>query len=267
MKRFNALHALVLSFYSGDFYRDVAKNWTGIGFLYLLMLLSVAWLPSGVRTFKAFTRFVDGKGAAMAQQMPAVTIENGVMRATPSGRHELKEPRTGEIVMIIDDTIDTVPADITMDGAVLTRTEFGTFNSRRQERRVWQLQPAFNFALTRARTQEFLSGLPFWAAPVIYVGLVIGSLAFRFGQALLYGNIGMFFARQLKADIDYRAAVRIAAVAVTPVIVLRTLIWFMPVTEPSWYIRWPIAFVITVLLIRFGVKSAAQPQSVATIPV
>ena len=267
MKRYNALHALVLSFYSGDFYRDVAKNWTGIGVLYLLMLLSVAWLPTGLRTFKTFTRFVDEKGAAMAQQMPAVTIENGIMRATPSGRHELKEPLTGEIFMIIDDTIDTVPADITMDGGVLTRTEFAMFNSRRQERRIWQLQPGFKFSLTRERTREFLSGLPFWAVPLIYVSLVIGSLAFRFGQALLYGNIGMFFAREFKADIDYRAAVRIAAVAVTPVIVLRTLIGLMPVTEPSWYIRWPIAFVITVLLIRFGVKAAAQPESEATVPV
>ena len=102
-----------------------------------------------------------------------------------------------------------------MDGGVLTRTEFAMFNSRRQEA-PYLAASAGLVSAHAERTREFLSGLPFWAVPLIYVSLVIGSLAFRFGQALLYGNIGMFFARQLKADIDYRAAAWIAAVAVTP---------------------------------------------------
>jgi hypothetical protein len=262
VKRYNSLQAFFLSFYSSELYRDVAKNWKGIGFLHLLLLLALAWAPTAIRAFTGFKAFVDDKGAAMVQQMPAVNIRDGVMSATPSGRHELKDPVSRETFMIIDDTVDTVPDNLTADIAVLTRKEFGTFNARRNERRVWQLQPGFNMAVTPDRVREFLGGMPFWAVPLLYVMLVAGSLAFRTAQVLLYANIGMFFARHFNAAIDYKAAARIAAMAVTPVIILRTVIWLTPMPDPSWYVRWPIGLVIALFFIRFGVMAAAEPEPV-----
>ena len=51
--------------------------------------------------------------------------------------------------------------------------------------------------------------------------------------------------------------------AVTPVIIARTLIWFAP-SEPAWYVRWPIAIAITLAYIVFGVRAlAAVPKDVA----
>jgi hypothetical protein len=264
MKRFGVLQGFYLSFFSADLYRDVAKNWTGIGLLYLLLLLAITWLPSGFRVFTSLTTFSTEKGAALAQQMPRVTIGNGEMRAEPPGRHEVKDPATGEVFLVIDDTIDEVPSDAANDMMVLARKEFGTF--QRNQRRVWKLAPGFNYELTSAKVQAFLSRAPYWAAPLTYVGAVAGSFVFRTLQILVYGGIALWFARRFKAGMNYQAAVRLAAVAVTPVIVLRTLIWFTP-TEPRWYIRWPVAFVITVLLIRFGVRAAAEPETVATVPV
>jgi hypothetical protein len=266
MKRYGRLQAVYLSFFSGDLYRDVARNWTGIGLLYLLLLLAAAWLPTALRTFTGVKAFAEEKGTALAQQMPTVTIKDGEMRATPGGRHEVTDPSTGRVFLIIDDTIDEVPAVSGTDVVVITRKEFGTFQTRRNERRVWKLAPGVAFEVTAAQVREFLAGMPYWAAPMLYVFALVGSLAFRTVQVLVYGNIGMFFARRAKAPIDYTAAVRIAAVAVTPVIVVRTLIWFMP-TEPAWYIRWPVAFVVTVLLIRLGVRAAAQAEPPATVPV
>jgi hypothetical protein len=201
----------------------------------------------------------------MAQQMPTVTIQDGTMRANPGGRHELKDPSTGEVFLIIDDTIDEVPAETLADGAVLTRKEFGTFTRRRSERRVWKLAPGLNMNVTAAKAQSFLTGLPYWATPLMYVGALAGSLAFRIVQVLLYGSIGMFYAKRFKAAIEYKDAVRLAAVAITPVVVLRTLIWFMP-REPIWYVRWPIAFIITVFVVRFAVRAAAEPEPLGSVP-
>ena len=264
MKRFGPLQALYLSFFSRDLYRDVAKHWKGIGILYLLFLLAITWLPSGFRVFNGLKTFSQDKGAALAQQMPRITIGNGEMRAEPPGRHELKDPTTGEVFAVVDDSIDEVPAQVPNDMMVLARKEFGTF--QRNQRRVWTIAPGVNYELSSADVQQFLSRAPYWAAPLIYVCALVGSLVFRTVQILVYGSIGLWFAKRVKAGIDYRTAVRIAAVAVTPVIILRTLIWFMP-TEPAWYVRWPVAFVITVLLIRFGVRAAAEPEPVGTFPV
>ncbi len=264
MKRFGPLQALYLSFFSGDLYRDVAKHWKGMGLLYLLLLLALTWLPTAVRAFNGLQSFSTEKGAALAEQMPRVTIGNGEMHAEPSGRHELKDPATGDVFLVIDDTVDEVPAEAANDMMILTRKEFATF--QRNQRRVWKLTPGMNLELTSADVQRFLSRVPFWAAPLVYVSAVAGSFVFRTVQILVYGSIGMWFARRFKAGIDYKAAVRLAAVAVTPVIILRTLIWFMP-TEPGWYVRWPVAFAITVLVIRFAVKAAAEPEPAGTVPV
>lgn len=264
MKQFGPLQALYLSFFSADLYRDVAKHWKGIGLLYLVLLLAITWLPSGFRVFSGLKAFSTDKGAALAQQMPRITISNGEMRADPPGRHELKEPATGEVFGVIDDTIDQVPDEAPGDMMVLTRKEFGTF--QRNQRRVWKLQPGVNYELSSADVQQFLSRAPYWAAPTAYVAGVAGSLVFRTLQILLYGAIGLWFAGRAKAAIDYTTAVRLAAVAVTPVIVLRTILWFMP-TEPAWYVRWPVAFVITILLIRFAVRAAAGPEPAATVRV
>ena len=71
------------------------------------MLLSVAVLPTGLRTFKTFIRFVDERGPRWRSRCGDHDRERHHGGLPPSGRHDLKEPLTGEIFMIIDDTIDT----------------------------------------------------------------------------------------------------------------------------------------------------------------
>ncbi len=44
MKRFGLFHPIWMSFYSRALYRDVAQNWKGTGFLYLLFLLALSWI-------------------------------------------------------------------------------------------------------------------------------------------------------------------------------------------------------------------------------
>lgn len=57
--------------------------------------------------------------------------------------------------------------------------------------------------------------------------------------------------------LDFKAAMRLTAVAVTPVIVLRTFIWFGP-WEPAWFVRWPVAVAITLAYLGFGVRAATE---------
>lgn len=262
MRRFGRLKALVLSCYSRDLYKDVAANWKGIGALYVLLLLSLTWIPSAVRWHRALGDYVGTSGRELARQLPIVTVRNGEMRATPGGRHEIKDPNTAEMFLIVDDTIDRVPENITQQTMVLTRREFGIINPQRNERRIHQLGPGVAFELTPAKAERFLGGLPVLVAPLMYVACVAGSFVFRLLQVLLYGQIGLFFARRLKAALDDKAAMRIAAVAITPVILIRTAVWFLP-AEPAWYVRWPIGLAISMAFLWFGVKAAAESTAPA----
>lgn len=264
MRRFAPVRALWQSFYSRDLYREAARRWKGIGILYLLFLLALSWLPSSARWFNGLRGFAAGDGRAIVEQLPVITIAQGEMSAEPRGRHviPLGDPNAGEDagVLIIDDTIDRVPLSEEGEAIVLTRREFGTVRMKSNERRIWDLTPAADMEVTPDDVRTFLDSLPYWAVPAAYVFCVVFSLLFRSIQALLFAWLGRFWARRWSAGVDYRALLRLAAVAMTPVIILRTLLWFGP-WEPPGYVRWPIAILVTLFYLRMGIRAAsAAPE-------
>jgi hypothetical protein len=254
-----------MSFYSGDIYRESAVHWKGFALLYLLMLLAFSWIPTFVRSYRSLGHFASTEGQQIVSQLPRVRIENGIMSTDPGGQHVIRDLESGsasegQAFFIIDDTIDEAPSDITTETFILTRREFGMIRPSRNERRVWQLTPDMDIDVTPEEVQAFLNSLQSWLAPLGYVACVAGSFAFRTLQIFIYGAIGMTMAKKWKANLDYRSLVRLAAVAITPVVVLRTLIWFGP-WEPAWYLRWPAAIAISMAYLSFGIRAAAVARS------
>jgi hypothetical protein len=269
MKRFGLLRAIPMSFYAADLYRDVGRHWKGTGFLYLMLLLAICWIPSAARTHLGLRRFAATDVPKMTADLPDISISDGVMSSRPPGRHELRDgDRQGrqETVFIVDDSIDEVPSNLPPDTIMLTRHELGMNRSNRAERRVFKLSAFGDRQFTRQGVRAFLSGLQFWVPPVAYLLGLLGSGIFRVVQACVYGAVAQWLARRKSVTLDFRTALRIATVAVTPVIVLRTLMWFLP-SEPAWYIRWPIAVIITVVYLRFAIDAIAADPANAPMPV
>ena len=259
MRRFGRLQALWLSFYSRDLYREAARRWKGIGVLYLLLLLALTWLPSPVRWFAGLRLFAAGQGSEIVAQLPVITIEGGVMTADPPGPHVIP---LDDVTLIIDDSVDTVPSDLDGQTAVLTRREFGMTKPRSNERRVWELGPELNMVIAPDDVAGFLGSLSYWVPPLGYFFCVAGSLIFRTLQVLLYGAIGLMLAGRWRAGLDYSALVRLSALAITPVVILRTLLWFGP-WEPPGYVRWPVAVAIAMGYLVMGIKAAAGREAMA----
>jgi hypothetical protein len=261
------LRAIGLSFYSADLYRDVGRRWHGAGLLYLTVLLAICWVPTAVRTHTALRRFAADEVPKLTARLPEIDITDGVMQCRPPGRHDLREenPRPGAPPegLIIDDSIDDVPSDLPPGTMMLTRHEFGASRPNRAERRVFALSAFGDIHLTPQRVHGFLTSLQFWLPPLAFLVCLLGSLAFRFVQGCLYAVLAQAFARGKQVSLDFAAALRISAVAVTPVIVLRTVIWFFP-GEPYWYLRWPIAIIITILYLRFAIASLAEEPATAS---
>lgn len=265
MNRFSRFSALWASFYSRDLYRDVATRWTGVGLLYLALLLALCWLPSAARWGMGLRQFAAAATPAIVSQFPAIAIEGGVMTANPAGRHviplELGRSASDKMQVVIDDSIDSAPNEATTDTFVLTRREIGAIRPSRSERRIWTLTPAADRKVTPEEVGAFINSLALWVPPIGYAGAFVGSLAFRLLQALLYGAVAMVYARTRRVTLDYTAAVRLAAAAVTPVVVIRTLLWFGPWPEPDWFVRWPVALLTTLGFIAFGVRAVASSST------
>lgn len=82
------------------------------------------------------------------------------------------------------------------------------------------------------------------------------SLSFRILQSLLYGAIALLFASMLKTELPYPAGVRLAVVALTPVLLLDTLFSLTGLSIPFW---WLLGIGIALGYLFFGVKAAAEP--------
>ena len=249
-----------MSLYSPDIYVEAARRWTGIGVVYLVLLLSLAWLPTPIRWFLQLRTYSATTAPTIVKQLPVVTIREGVMSAQPSGRHVIRESESAtDPVFIIDDSIDQLPPDaVETDTIVLTRHELGMIRKSTGERRVWKLTPASDAVVTPADVAAFFTALPFWAPFIGYAGCLAGSLIVRTLQILFYGWIGLGLARRWNVALDYASVMRIAALAITPVVVVRTIIgpW-----EPVWYLRWPLAAAVTVTYLAFGIRSVATENT------
>jgi hypothetical protein len=260
MQRFGRVHALWMSLYSPDIYREAARSWTGLGGVYLLLLLSLAWLPTAIRWFLQLRTFSETTAHSIVNQLPVVTIHDGVMSARPSGRHVIREADSAsDAIVIIDDSIDQVPSNpVETDTMMLTRREIGVVRKSTGERRSWTLTPAADTVVTPADVAAFFTALPFWVPFVGYLGALAGSLIVRTVQMLVYGLLGQALTRKWHVELDYRSLLRIAALAMTPVVVLRTIIgpW-----EPAWYLRWPLAAAMTIAYLGFGIRAAATEST------
>ncbi len=96
-----------------------------------------------------------------------------------------------------------------------------------------------------------------WFFPVLYPLAVLFSFIFRAIQVLIYALIGLLFARLLNANLDYKTLMRLAAISITPVLVLNLVFEFVPVHIPGWLL---LGIMIELGYLFFAVKVNSEPD-------
>ncbi len=237
MSRYRAIHAPILSFFSFDFYRDVARHWTGTGFAYLLLLLAVCWIPLLVQYHLSILRDVHNKAPAIISQMPEIRIVNGEVSANVTQPYKITDPSDGSVLAIIDTTGQTASLEGETARVLLTASSV-SFRKSDLETRTFSLRTVEDFTLNQDKAKKWCDLLCRYGAIALYLFVVIGSFAYRVVQSLCYAAIGSLFARWCKASIPYLTLVRLSVMAVTPVIILSTILDIPGVKvpyEPLWY--------------------------------
>mgnify|MGYP000550136054 FL=1 len=79
MKQLAAWQAPFYSFWSKSFYADVAKNWRGLAYGYLFALICFTWIFIAIRKQLDMNYLAEHDFYTLADQMPKVTIEKGVL--------------------------------------------------------------------------------------------------------------------------------------------------------------------------------------------
>jgi hypothetical protein len=254
MKKFSIIHIPPLSFYSKELYRDLAMNWRGVNFLYLFLLLAVCWIPITMRVNKFIGQFVNEEAPKILKEVPDITITNGEVSIKEPQPYYIKGPDSNNVVAIIDTTGTINSLEKTGAYCLLTKNKL-IIKQSKVETREYSLSQVKNFVLTGDHAMKWLHIIKKLAVVVLFPIVVGGSFIYRIIQALIYGAIGMLFASGCKVKLPYSALVRMAVVAVTPCIIISTVLL-------SAGVRLPFASLIYLLLslgyLFFGVQAVSQ---------
>jgi hypothetical protein len=266
-KRFTYFGALWQSFFSRSLYIDVAKRWRGAAFLYLLLIVILGWLPELAKRQMSLERLRGEWADGLIRQVPAISITDGIASADVETPYFIRDPKDGKVLAIIDFTRQYTNLDNTSAVVLLTRKHVICKKSR-LETRTYNLSAVKHFAIDQTRARRWVYLFLTWIV-VLTAPLVIAlSYGFRIGQALIYAALGMVFANSFHVQLTYSTLLRIACVALTPVVIFTTVTALLPMFRAfPWLGGWLIHLVIAVLYIRFAVKAcAAEPVESPSAP-
>ena len=247
------IKAPLFSFFSADLYRSAARDWGGIAFGYLFLLVLAISIIYSIKLQFGLSDFVSSDFSEAFKKMPEFKVENGEFKCSESMPYLIKEPKTQEVIGVID-TRDNAefPQDVKMK---ISKSEVSVKKSAFETR-------TFEFAkfpdFDKEAVKGFVETMALFLIPMFFVVWLFGSFVFACVQVLIYALIGMLFAKILKVELDYPALVRLAVVAVTPVLIIDSVMKLLAVEFPygMGIIVWPLLTAAIALgYLFFGVKS------------
>ena len=255
MKTYSMLQPLYLSFFSRELYRDVRKNWTGTGFLYLLILLSLTWLPVMVKLHVELSKYIRQEAPKYIGQVPTITIHHGEVSIDKPAPYWINNPDTSKPVLVIDPSGSITSLEQTGAMALLTKNKFMLHQTNRAETRIYDLAKIDDLTIDRDIVSYWVEVFRKYFATIAYPFALAASFTYRVLQMLLYAAIGLLFAKMLKAELDYPTLLRLASISITPVVLLSTLLLITGIHVPAFPL---LCFVIAMGYLFFAVKANAE---------
>ena len=256
MKRYRFFHIPPLAFFSKALYTDVALNWKGTCLGYLLLLLLICWVPRTMKINSQLADFMDTEAQKLIFQVPTITIKDGAASIDETQPHYIYNIDTGKALAAIDTTGQFTSLD-DIDAFVLLTADKIIYRQSPSETRTFDLSQVKEFTLDQDMLTNWLNILKKLVVPVLYPVALVGSYLFRIIQVLVYAAIGMLFVSSLNTQLPYTSVLRLAVVAVTPCIIVKTVLAAAGISLPLAGLAYLVA---ALAYLYFGVKACAQPQ-------
>ena len=252
MRKYNLFHAFFMSFFSKDFYRDVARNWYGLSILFLLILVLVTGVPIIMEMNAGINQFVEQSSTQVVHQMPPVTIKNGRL-STPQNRPYLITMETdGEQEKIVIDTTGKYTSIEQAGARVLVTSTQVYMKKNDNETRVYTLENIEDFQMTQDDIKYWIKLFGKWFMIIFAPFLLAGMFFLRFMQVLLYTLFGLIMKAVLNSKINYGSLLSLTAMSLTPVILINLV---LTVSKSGVDLPWWVNFIIAMGYLFFGIMS------------
>lgn len=228
--------AIYQSFYLRPLYVDVGKRWKGFGLLYLLMVISLFYLPLAVKMTLDFGTYFENQIVAPLQQLPLLYVQNGELTFDKPMPYEIKNEK-GQVVAVIDTTgvvnqFDANHPDLSIlfnKDQVSIRLPtpdwlISSFNvNTQQEPYVRQFDKNMNWVFDGKKMIEDQSimALKYFAQCMIFL-LVVGSVYLLFFILFpVMAMLGQVFSRTFFFfSLSYKTSCRLLVVSSTPMLLV-----------------------------------------------
>lgn len=219
---YSAIQALYLSFYARELYQDVARNWKGLGLPYLLFILTLFWIPEIMNMHRNFSEFIADEGPGYVEQIPVITIARGEVSIKEEMPYTIYDKKNKTPFAVIDTTGKISSLDNSSAKVLVTRNALIV---KKDENEVHSLPFADvgDITVTKTLTYAWLEIFNNLIVALLFPVLLLISFGLHVLQMVMLSFLGGNFAKYFNVNLDFRALMRLSAVAFTPPLLLETV--------------------------------------------
>ncbi len=231
MRQFSLLKAPYHSLVSRELYVDVARRWGANTLGYLLLVVAVLWIPFLFQARAGWSEFMAVEAPFFTEQIPPITIDHGRVTVDAEQPWLIRSPIPDGVVAIIDTSGRFTSLEGTAARVLVTDTQV-IVRKNDTETRIFDLSGIEAFHLDAQRVEHWLQVAGTWGLLLLYPAVVLAAFCYHLVQALLYALLGLLIAGFLKCRLGYSAVLRVAIVALTPALLLKTVLSTVGVELP-----------------------------------
>ena len=247
------LKGFYLCWFSRDFYNEVAHNWQGVAFRFLMVVLG---LFSGIVALSfqfQVDEYLNGFIIPIIQKAPELNLEEGKLSMDRQSPYIIEDPRSkGEHkpIMIFDLAEDAPMPDSNLDGMFFIRDkEVLQYGGQRQ---IVDLNGTWKTPLFPKDFLKSLGQIKVWSGTAVFLALFTASFLVISIQVFLYGLLAYVLSGLLRRPLQFVQAARLATVALLPVITMDFLQRITGVFVPLWTM---VSVLMTIAYLTFAIRS------------
>lgn len=218
----NTIRTLYLAFYSRDAYIRAAREWRGIGFGYLFTLILISSVCIGIWVHIWANAIILQVEKVILPQLPMLTIKDGRMTIDKELPYVITI--AGSPAIRFDRTADQPADPAEFAPIIFGENEVAHFVRDQGKVKKWIYEKIWSLVLDPLGVARHIKFLKTWLGLIVAAILLPIHFAWVASQTLILGAIGRVYTATMNFYLSYSKLVRVSVVAVTPGVVLGTLL-------------------------------------------
>lgn len=270
-RRYSGLQATFMSFFSMDLYRDVVENWRGVAFLYLFLLTIFTWAVMAAGLHLKLGTAINASVYKTIDQFPTIKINKGEINIDKESPYYIKNPNNPDQIIVAFDTSSDDPAVAKEQNipVIVTKKKI-VIHERRgdkvfvEEKPIMDGSGSLDGLIIEPETITIVVNLiKNWLGLILFLFMVPLGFIFLAIQVLIYAVIGKLFANIKNVNLTFGELMRLSVMAVTPVLILDTLLKATGAQLPWWP---PAALIVAMVYLFLGVSAQTTRTAAASAP-